>query len=523
MTLDFQNIIKPKEIEYFTEKDGLPNLISIMPQKLGNVILFTTENGIYSFNQKSSLFEPYSKLSSILVNEKFGTGILEELNDGSILFLPSSYKGSNPGIIKHNGSNLYEWIYQPFSMFDKISFTSTYEDLDGVLWIGSTEGLFRYDKRMDNSNYNAEFTTLIRKVTLKDESIISYGGNLSNAAPPYENNDITFSMAAPFFDEESKTVFSYLLEGYNKNWSKWSSSSTVSFTNLDEGTYTFKAKAKNIYNKESSEAEFYFTILPPWYRTWWAYLSYTFFIFGFIAVFDKWNKKRLRKIHDREHEEEIERKQHVARMLIDKQEEERKRISREMHDSIGQELLILKHQLQLKLRDQSLDSETKSLLEEQSAAASNILTEVRNITHDLRPPELDRLGLTETIKSILNRIRNANEIKLIGEIDSVDDFFEKDNQINLVRIIQEAMNNVMKHAEATKVNVKLINENNRVSLTVIDNGKGIAIDQNEFSGLGMNDIKERVEFLGGNMKIISSKGNGTILEFHFTKKDSYAE
>ncbi len=518
VTMDQNSITKPKAIRYFTQKDGLPSLRTVLPYIINNEIVFATEKGLYVCNSGTDRFEPYRKIHPRLYNGEQDIEKIAMTNNGSIIIFPLSNKRYDPGILQpeHNGE--YTWNYKPFRRFERTEFNAVHQDSDGVLWIGTTDGLFRYDAKQDLKNYDAGFSTLIRKVTTKNDSIVSYGGNISSAVVSYDNNDVTFHIAAPFFDDESKTVFSYQLQGYDKEWSSWSSTARAVYTNLDEGTYTLQAKAKNLYDKESAAATFTLEVLPPWYRTRWAYLSYFLFLIVSIGRFDTWNKKRLKLLHDKEHQEEKERQQLFARMLIERQEEERKRISREMHDGVGQELLILKHNLQLKLREGEMDDGLKQMLEEQSVAASNIITEVRNISHDLRPPELDRLGLTETIKSLLKRIRSTKELEVAGEIDDVDGFFRKEDEINIVRIIQESLNNVLKHAQATSVNVVLSLVDGYIVLTISDNGKGMGSHPKQSHGLGMNDINERVQLLEGTMQMESLPGKGTTLKFQFTKK-----
>lgn len=518
--MDQNDIISPKGIRYYTQSDGLPSLKSVLPTAVDGDIVFTTEKGLYIHNTASDRFEAYGKVHPLLSDGTQETGIIEKMRDGSILVFPWSNKKHTPGILRHLEDGTYEWMYKPFRKLDKMEFNAVYEDSDGVLWMGTSEGLFRYDRNADAKNYDADFTAIIRKVTVKNDSIISYGGLNRTAVIPYEHNSVTFDVAAPFFDDESKTLFRYRMQGSVNEWSPWSRHSLATFTNLDEGTYTFQAAAKNLYDKESRTAEFTLTVLPPWFRTWWAYLGYGMFLLFSVGTFDRWNKRRLKNLHDKQYEEEKQRQKQLSRLIMERQEDERKRISREMHDGIGQELLVLKHNLELKLREARLDEPLKEMLQEQSAAASNIIAEVRTISHDLHPPELERLGLTETIKSILKRLRSTKQIEVIGEIDAVDGFFPKDLEINIVRIIQEAISNILKHALATTVTVLLQKTDDSVQLAISDNGKGMEQQNQQASGLGMNDITERVRMMNGTMMIESSKKNGTTLLFQFTKMET---
>ncbi len=518
--MDRRNITEPKEIRYYTKDDGLPTLTTVLPYMLKNEIVFATDHGLYRYHEKNDSFALYSAIHPMLHNGTQSIGRITETEDGSIVVIPWSNKVHNPGILTKGTYGEYEWIDKPFRWFERMEFNTVLTEPSGVVWFGTTEGLYRYDRQLDSKNYDAGFNTLIRKVTVKGDSILRYDSHDSTIVLPYDLNDIKFEAAAPHFDNERKTLFSSQLVGYNSGWSTWSTDAYSIYTNLDEGKYTYRVKAKNLYDTESRIAEFTFTVLPPWYRTWWAFAAYLLFFGIAIITFDTWNKKRLKRLHDRQFEEEKQRQHQFSQLLLERQEDERKRIAREMHDGIGQELLVLKHQLQLKLRDPDLDNGIRELLEEQSAAASNIMTEVRTISHDLRPPELDRLGVTETIKALLNRVRNAKKIAVIGEIESVDGFFAKELEINIIRIIQELINNILKHAEASTVTVKLLLESNGMVMTIADDGKGIDHSAKKTSGLGMSDINERVQLLGGNYTVDSSRNHGTTFTFRFPRRSS---
>ena len=517
VAMDQNNILKTKAIRYYTQEHGLPSLTTVLPTVIRKTIVFTTEKGLYAHNHATDLFEPYGGIHSRLSDGTQETGIIRELRDSSILVFPWSNKHHDPGILQFRRSGQYEWTYKPFRRLGRTEFHAVREDPDGILWIGTTEGLLRYDSRGDRKDYEADFHALIRKVTLKGDSVLSYGSSVSRAVVSYDNNNLTFDMAAPLFDDESKTVFSHQLKGYDDDWSPWASNASAVYTNLDEGTYTFQAKARNLYDKESAVAEFTLTVLPPWFRTWWAYLSYGILLVVSVGTFDTWNKKRLKRLHDKQYEEEKRQQKQFSRQLLERQEDERKRIAREMHDDLGQELLVLKHQIQLNLRKPEIGETTRTALEGYSDSVSGILDKARQISHDLRPPELDRLGLTETLRSILARVRDAQRFELVGEIDEVDGVFQKEEEINIVRILQEALSNTIKHSQATQVFVAVRMGREFIEIRVGDNGRGIKEHQNG-AGAGMIGMHERAGLLGGIVTIESREGEGTRLTFRFPRR-----
>lgn len=161
---------------------------------------------------------------------------------------------------------------------------------NGSVWIGGDDALMFYDHTMKRENL-PDFHCNIRQVSLGDSvffrghfDLIKGSGYLQpeDAIPvfTYENNSITFNYAASYFDHADHLEYAYQLEGYKNEYSVWKKESRAVFTNLPEGEYVFRVKARNIYGQESLVSEYRFEILPPWYRTWWAYL-----LFGAAGVF----------------------------------------------------------------------------------------------------------------------------------------------------------------------------------------------------------------------------------------------
>lgn len=184
-----------------------------------------------------------------------------------------------------------------------------YQNNQDILWIGLTDMFVRYDSHVEK-NYQTAFNTLIRGVSIGKDSMV-FLGTYSNALSetkrivsldqgsdqylqlPYKYNSLTFDYAAPFFEGEEQTQYSYKLTGFDTLWSAWSTNSTKQFTNLYEGEYIFIVKAKNIYQNESQVAHYKFTILPPWYRTFWAYILYCLIFILFIFIVVKISVRRL--------------------------------------------------------------------------------------------------------------------------------------------------------------------------------------------------------------------------------------
>jgi signal transduction histidine kinase len=198
--------------------------------------------------------------------------------------------------------------------------------------------------------------------------------------------------------------------------------------------------------------------------------------------------------------------------LIDSMESERKRIATELHDSIGQELLIIKNRALLALNDLKNRKNVREQLNEISNTASQAIQATREITNDLRPYQIDRLGLKKSIESVINRAAKTTTISFTSDIDPIDNLIPKEMDIHVYRIIQECINNIIKHAHATAGKVTIKRWYNRLNIDVEDNGTGFDVSSQRTQserGMGLLGIVERTRFIGGTMRIESNHGEGT--------------
>ena len=175
------------------------------------------------------------------------------------------------------------------------AFSGFYSDNNGTLWIATTDGLIRYEESL-SKNSDMPFKAVIRTVSSERTQLSSAYNNYPTAIS-YKNNTIRFDYAAPFFEREDKTQYQTWLEGFDPSWSELGSNYYKEYTNLPDGKYRFHVRAMNIYNKQSEEAIYEFSILPPWYRTWWAYLLYA--VAAIISIYSliRWRTRQLHEKH----------------------------------------------------------------------------------------------------------------------------------------------------------------------------------------------------------------------------------
>jgi signal transduction histidine kinase len=214
-----------------------------------------------------------------------------------------------------------------------------------------------------------------------------------------------------------------------------------------------------------------------------------------------------------------------SRQILESQEGERRRIAVNLHDSLGQNLLVIMNQARRAMQPAPDDSALQQRLDEISTAASQAIEEVRQITHDLRPYQLDRLGLTQALRALLNRVAESSSTLFASHVDDIDGLFDKESEIHIYRIVQEALNNVIKHSGATESTVVVKRDGPSVSISIRDNGCGFDAgswrsgnSQLRQTGMGLNGITERASILEGKLTIESLPGQGTTLEFQLSGK-----
>lgn len=192
-----------------------------------------------------------------------------------------------------------------------------YPENNGILWIGTTDGLVRYDEKMEK-NYDAPFETILRHITAGAETLNtnSVGSNFKSPSIAFKNSTLRFEYAAPFFEQEDKTQYQTWLEGFEPGWSGWDNNYYKEYTNLPDGEYKFHVRALNIYQKQSDEAVYAFTILPPWWRTWWAYALYALAALGLIYTLIRWRTRQLHEKH-RQLEKTVEERTAELRQRVE--------------------------------------------------------------------------------------------------------------------------------------------------------------------------------------------------------------
>ncbi len=248
-------------------------------------------------------------------------------------------------------------------------------------------------------------------------------------------------------------------------------------------------------------------------------LLMTFMALGFVLFFNYSQKKILA---EKAYNQELELKyqKELLHQTLMTQEEERRRIAKDLHDDIGSKLNVLNLNLH-RLDKVSKDNESlQEIVGEMYKIIDTSINTTRRISHDLLPPTLENFGLLEAIRELCDGINSAHpnliDFRIVTNESKIE---EKALALNLFRVIQELINNSIKHAHATKIELFLWFHPEHTEITYSDNGRGMAIEKlRSQRGLGLKNIDSRLSMIGAEVKFDSAPGEGFNVAIHLNTK-----
>jgi signal transduction histidine kinase len=368
----------------------------------------------------------------------------------------------------------------------------------GTLWFCTTGGLVTVDPKSIKPSTQPP-PVYIEEVTA-DERALALGMRAVTVPPGVRR--VSFRYTALSFTAPEKILFRYRLEGHDDAWVNAGATREATYMRLPPRKYQFRVSAGNkdgVWNTAGAVLEV--VVVPSWWQTWWFRIAAAAGLAG--TVFSAY------EIRVRQHKKARAAQELFARRLIESQEQERKRVAAELHDSLGQSLHVIKGRAELGLNRKSDSVESARQFEEISSAAGQAIQEVRAISHALRPAELDQLGLARAIEWMVERIGASSTTRFGCEVDGVGRL-GPEMEITLYRIAQEGINNVLRHAGASEAILQLQREDGVVRFSLFDNGRGFEKPAHP-DGHGLIGMAERVRLLGGKFDIQSAPGKGTRL------------
>ncbi|MDP3147590.1 MAG: two-component regulator propeller domain-containing protein [Ignavibacteria bacterium] len=492
-------------------------VLCIQKDRKGNLWIGTDGSGLNKFNVVENRFKRFTTKSGLPNNVVYS--ILED-SEGYL------WLSTNNGLSKFDPVNetFKNYDYDNGLQSNEFNFGAFLKTRNGKLFFGGIKGVTSFfPGEIKDSKFNPP--VVITKLLLSNKPVplnqfLTIDGKLELS---YKDNIFSFQFASLDYSNPVKNKYSYRLKGFKDEWLYTDASRRqATFTNIDPGLYTLEVKATNADGVWSDKIlSLSIVIIPPFWDTIWFKLS---FVFLFLLLTYLLYRKRINYL-----ETQKAQKEKFTQQLIESQENERKRIAKELHDAVGQDLLIIKNLSSLALQKKD-DSAKNGYLNDISDKSQKAIDDVRQISRNLRPYLIDRLGLTKAIEAMIDDLGKVCDIVFHFHSNNIDNIFSSYDEIHIYRIIQESVNNIIKHSKAAEAVITLILEHDSLLITIKDDGVGIQSDSDEKSieqkyGFGLSGILERIRIMNGKIEIKSPQNNGTniFITFPICNKKPYTK
>lgn len=221
---------------------------------------------------------------------------------------------------------------------------------------------------------------------------------------------------------------------------------------------------------------------------------------------------------------ELTEQKNISAYMLENLEEERRRISRELHDGIGQILFAAKFNLEV--FEKNFNTENRNVAEAKKLISS-ANAELRNIIYSLHPAVIDNYGLKAALEMFLKEFMEVTSVKVNADLEDISIRFNPKVELSIFRIVQEIFNNIRKHSQASEADLAISNKNGALTIRAKDNGKGFDIDANKKksnrSSFGLMNIRQRVETLEGIFQIDSEPGQGARIFIEIPLRDNHGK
>ena len=464
LPIGYGNIFKIKDKLYLTAE--YENEVS---QEKIKTLEFDNANSKFIESKEIKLFLDQNSNNDI--------DIIEVDKYGNVWFKSIDENNNSKAFVAWNEEGKYKIeILNQERIFDMYGGSQTvfYEKENKHLWItGKNKIILQSLEDQKYKTGKGSFYTVINKISYQNDSLLVAGiQNKNNGKVPFKKNQFRFEYACPSFYEEEKNQFQYILEGFDEDWSAWSSETKKDYTNIPAGDYSFKVRSKNIFNQISTEDRYSFSVLPPWYGTWWAYVLYFLGAIGIMALYSKWRSQELQK------------------------------------KNVALENTINKRTLEIRQKNELLNHQTEQLVQLNDSKTRLY----SNITHEFRTPLTVILGMAETLKTnVLNksfegvdkslemiRRNGKNLLQLVNEMLDLAKVESGSMALNLVqtdvipfvKYLSESFHSL---AESKKINLTVYSEINALEMD---------IDVNKMASIISNLLSNAIKFTPANGKII---------------------
>lgn len=383
----------------------------------------------------------------------------------------------------------YRFAQGALKRIDANQVNRLYAHESGLIWMATDDGIIQYNPSKDRylqGNPPEPFKTHVRGVYVRGDSLINADLKNKGYELEYEDNELRFQYAAAQYREPSETRYQIWLEGFEEEWSNWTSEVQKDYTNIPEGNYTFHVRARDVYGTISRTDTFSFRVFPPWYRTWWAYSLYVLLIGGLLYGLHKIRINR------------ILREQRI-----------RNRIASDLHDEVSATLSSITYFAEAirQVPEQQQADRFVGLISESAGEAKEKITD---IIWSIDPENDDWVDLLSKCRRFASDLLESKGIDYELCIDTdINRSLDLELRQHLWLIFKEMVVNAARHSEASRVDISFGMKDRILTLIVEDNGIGMENIEEYKDGHGVKNIRQRAEKIGAEIELQSNVSTGT--------------
>lgn len=540
------------DIRWQVEKDNLP-AGEVYVTRVDGRVVFATSRGIYRYESAAHKFFPDPVLGDDFKSGERRVFRIDQVPSGHIWFRSERetyYTSTGPGPVTVTR------VVFPMNAHTQVN--AIYPE-GRVVWFPSAEGLAAYDMGGTGTCTappRQEFNTLVRRVTLKNGEAPYEGhgkGQEQGAVAPtllleYRDRHLRFDTSATYYEGLGDMMYRYLLEGFDEQWSKWTSLNFIRYNNLGFGKYTFRVEAKNAYGTVGREDRFSFRIFPPWYFTGWAYLLYAALALVSVSLVVRWRSHQLLKekarlegvVEERTHEINAANAQlRQKTVLLEEQSEQLK----ELDEAKSRFFANISHEFRTPLslimgpldqiRTESPDpivTKRIDLAYRNSLRLMSLINQLLDISKlesgkmKLQAEEADLVGFLKALAEPFQLAAERQQLELVLDFpaEPVPIYFDGEK---LEKIINNLLSNAVKFTPpGGRITIAVTPSQGNANIVVKDTGIGIAPEQlghifdrfyqaettveyrQKGSGIGLALARELVELHYGEIDVTSSLG-----------------
>lgn len=460
----------------------------------GNLWLTTYGGGISRFDTKTSSFTHFNKNNGLANN--VCSGLL--INDANEIWV-----STNKGLSRFS---IAEQKFTNFGMDDglpdnEFTVNSQAKGKNGILFFGTTHGLVVFDPKavqLTQPEPAVRLTSL--KLNYKNVPHQTIFENRLDIYP--ESKVVSFEFAALTYNYPEMNSYAYKMEGFDTEWVAATAQNRIAtYSNLPSGNYIFMVKAANkdgLWSVNPLSIEL--AVHPPFWKATWFIGMVTFLVaaFGVVVVRYFAQRKLKQQVWDFE--------------LRGKIQEERERISRELHDNVGAQITHMIASIDhLSFKKQNNGADISDKLSSLSSFGRETMHQLRETIWVMNQNSISLEGLCEKVRENVYRLtRDLENLKTEVEIDLSDNVILKPAQaVNILRIVQEAVTNALKHASASRLKVEILQKGSNLDVIVNDNGIGISREVNKNGHFGLLNMRKRATDIEAKFLVESTPQDGT--------------